>query len=192
MEYLFGDCRQELKEFHNWAKSRERTSMSLEMYENVANEVETKPAEVQAAVSWLLQLIEKDSLPWQKVQSAGSAGHHLRVDSCTAPAHLYRITYHSHRPESELRALFVESMKWYRWATFSRVDPYTKTLSVTMQLGQQPRKFRFECEVLARPDGDLLVKKPYAKRGGGEGVGSFYEIVKVGRASRAPRTAALN
>lgn len=63
----------------------------------------------------------------------------MKMESCQG---VLKLTYDSNKSEADLRSLFVDSMKWYKWATFSRVDPYTKTLSVTMQLGQ-PKKFRF-------------------------------------------------
>lgn len=101
--------------------------------------------------------------------------YYLRIDS-TADG-VTRFVFDSNRPEEELRSLFIESMKWYRWTTISRSDPYARTLTVQVQT-ISCRKFQFRSSVEQMDRSTLVVRKPPARRPSAD-ILSFYELVQL-------------
>ena len=95
----------------------------------------------------------------------------------TNPEGVVRYTFDSNRSEEELRNFFMESMKWYRWTTVSRSDPYARSLTVQVQL-VSCKKFKFSCSSETLDRTPLAVRKPLASHSSTEPE-SFYELAQM-------------
>ena len=68
-------------------------------------------------------------------------------------------------------------MKWNSKVTFSKTDPYAKTLTVHMDT-KQPMRFKFSLETRKLGNGPITIRKPISSSSC-DFPDTFYQIVKV-------------
>lgn len=175
LEFFFSDCSQEKRDFLLWSKIRCTSSLNVELYEEKL--ALSQATEIDEKVSWLLNEIDSSNKEWRTLSFVSGKKYSFKVQECRDGVVKY--TYLSNQNEDTIKFMFLNTMNWNSKVTFSKTDPYAKTLTVHVG-GKYPMKLKFAFETRKTLRGTLTIRKPISSYVA-DFPDTYYQIVRMSR-----------